>query len=105
MPARDHLPAALEVEMSHCSSLSAQRGWEIFEFRYEPQVFGNWYIDLFHSDFTIRLVKDRSQYSVDGDKGTLEPGDMRRTFTDSAEFQQAVIEWIEHMERGAKGSG
>ncbi len=71
-----------------------EKGWDIFEYRYEPEVFGNWYIDFFRSDVTIRLVKDRSQYSIDGARAELKSDGIGRVFTDPKEFQQAVIDWI-----------
>jgi len=96
------LPAALEAEMSAVVPYLLEKGWEIFEFRYEPQAVGDWYIDFFRSDLTIHLVRDGSQYFVDDPAGNLEPASLQRVFTDPAEFQKAVIEWIKHLETNAK---
>jgi hypothetical protein len=93
---KNFLPAELETELSIGIPFLLERGWEIFEFRYEPQTFGNWYIDFFRSDLTIRLVKERSQYSVEGNAGELRSTGMWRVFMDATEFQQAIIDWIEH---------
>jgi hypothetical protein len=104
MPEKDDLPAVLQAEMSTVLPYLFQRGWELFEFRYEPEVFGNWCIDLFHSRVTISLVKDRSQYSADCDQGILKLPCIEPTFDDPGKFQQAVIEWVEHLDTTVRDS-
>jgi hypothetical protein len=92
------LPAELVAEIPVLIPYLLQAGWEIFEFRYEPETFGNWYVDFFRSSRNIRLVKDRSQYFVNAPKADLEAAGMSHVFTNATEFQQSVIEGIKHLE-------
>jgi hypothetical protein len=91
------LPAELE-EVREAISCLVGRGWQICGHKYDKQAFGNWYIDFCRQSQTIRLVKDRSQYFVEGTAEKLKTAGLWRAFNEVEEFQRAVIAWVENLE-------
>jgi hypothetical protein len=94
------LPSELE-EVREASSYLIGRGWKICGHRYDQQAFGNWYIDFCRQSQTIRLVKDRSQYFVEGTADELKVAGLRKAFNVVEEFQQAVIAWVGNLDGAA----
>jgi hypothetical protein len=60
------LPVEVRDEMEGLVSALLERGWSLVGTSYDANCFGNWQIDLRNGESTLRLVKDRSQYMVDG---------------------------------------
>jgi hypothetical protein len=60
---------------------------------YSSASFGNYFIDFESGAFKFRIVCDRSQYFVEGEKDELEPVGLWRAFDDKTLFGQAVLEW------------
>jgi hypothetical protein len=73
-------------------SLSAL-GFAPKKYEYLSESFGNYFIDFESSAFKFRIVRDRSQYFVEGEKDELEPVGLWRAFDDKTLFGQAVLEW------------
>jgi hypothetical protein len=61
---------------------------------YDPQVMGNWYADFSGSKRSVRIIKDRSQYFVEGDRKELEPFGLWRAFNDPRELEKKMISWL-----------
>ena len=61
---------------------------------YSPQVMGNWYVDLTGPKRSLRIIKDRSQFFVDGDRNELEPAGLWRVIDDPREFEKKLISWL-----------
>jgi hypothetical protein len=90
-----HLPDNVEAEAASLLAELRGLGWTISADRYDPQHFGNWWIDLQRAGRTIRLVKDRSQYMFDGPPAEeLKAAGLWKAFDDFEEFRQAVIQWV-----------
>jgi hypothetical protein len=60
---------------------------------YDPETFGNWYVDLTRGDVTIRLVKDRSQYYVAGPTESIKAAGLWKSFAELNDFRDAVASW------------
>jgi hypothetical protein len=60
---------------------------------YSSEPFGNYFIDFESGAFKFRIVRDRSQYFVEGEKDELESVDLWRAFDDKTLFGRAVLEW------------
>lgn len=56
--------------------------------------FGNWLADFRGPTGTLRIVKDRGMYTVEGEKETLEPVSLWQAFTSMAEFQSRLLVWL-----------
>jgi hypothetical protein len=60
--------------------------------QYSEQCFGDWVVELTGRK-SFRLVRDRSQYMVGGDRASLEPAGLWRAFDDRDEFVRLVVRW------------
>jgi hypothetical protein len=88
------LPVVVETEAGALISDLREAGWTVSGFRYDANYFGNWYVDLFRAGLTIRLVKDRSQYMIDGPPSEeIKAAGLWRAFDDLEEFRRAIIKW------------
>ena len=88
------LRAEIESEAGALFSELHAHGWVVIYSLYDAKVFGNWYVDLRRSGADLRLVKDRSQYLIEGPPfGELKAAGLWRAFEDLDEFRQAVINW------------
>ena len=60
--------AKLPVEVEAAPLLAELRagGWQVSASEYDASAFGNWSISLQRDGVVMRLLKDRSQYMVDG---------------------------------------
>jgi hypothetical protein len=86
----------IEVKTEAGALISELReaGWTISASRYDARIFGNWYVDLVRKGHTIRLVKDRSQYMIDGlSIKEVKAAGLWRAFNDLHEFQRAIVNW------------
>jgi hypothetical protein len=61
---------------------------------YDPQAFGNYYVDFIGPNKSFRIVKDRSQYMLEGDRHDLEPFGLWRAFDNREEFAKALFSWL-----------
>jgi hypothetical protein len=94
MSANDDLPIEIKAEAGTFIAALQVEGWFLVAFRYDAKVFGNWYVDLRQGNDTIRLIKDRLQYMLDGPpKKVLEIAGLWRAFDDLEEFHRVVMTW------------
>ena len=91
------LPPELEEVRDAISCLNG-REWRMCGHQYDEEVFGNWHIDFCRQSQKIRLVKDRSQYFVEGTAAELKTAGLWRSFNGLEEFQRAVIAWVENLD-------
>ena len=66
-----------------------EAGWTVHSSIYSEKSFGNWQVILRQGEDQISLVKDRSQYAIDGDEHLMTP-DFRKSFESLPEFESAV---------------
>jgi hypothetical protein len=93
--APDNLPADIAREAGSLISTLRTAGWTLLEARYDAKTLGNWHIDLARDDLSLRLVKDRSQFFVDGPPvQELKATGLWRAFEDFAEFQRVIVNWV-----------
>ena len=86
----------VEVEMEAAPLLAELRagGWQVSASEYDASAFGNWLIDLQRDGVVMRLLKDRSQYVVDGlTTEVLKAAGLWRAFESLNELQMAVTKW------------
>ncbi len=73
----------------------AKLGYEATGSLYDSKSFGNYSVDLVFDKNWLRIVRDRSQYSVDvASKEQLREAGMLRAFEDRGAFERAVLEWL-----------
>jgi hypothetical protein len=95
MPTKDeamdqHIADDLRVLIGSLSAL----GFAPRKYEYLSGSFGNYFIDFESGTFKFRIVRDRSQYFVEGEKDELESAGLWRVFGDKTVFGQAVLEWV-----------
>lgn len=91
LPARPDLPTPLnEVLGPLVDSLSAL-GYTAVTSRYEPEAFGNFYVDFAGPVRSFRVVRDRGQYMLDGDRLWLESWSLWQAFGDPSEFSDTLL--------------
>ena len=89
------LPVEVRDEMEGLVSALLERGWSLVGTSYDANCFGNWHIDLRNGGSTLRLVKDRSQYMVDGSElDELKAAGLLQAFDRLKEFRDAIINWL-----------
>jgi hypothetical protein len=85
------LPVEVEKEVGGLIAQLQSAGWTVSAHRYDTKSFGNWYVDLYRGNQRIRLVKDRSQYSIDGSHvDSIKAAGLSKAFDDLNEFRQSV---------------
>ena len=71
------------------------RGWNVVSSSYDASCFGNWHIDMRNGGSTLRIVKDRSQYMIDGSElHELKAAGLFRAFGGLQEFRNAIMNWL-----------
>ena len=90
----ESLPDKVEIEVGPLISELGAAGWTVFSSRYDAHFFGNWYVDLRRADLAIRLIKDKSQYMIDGPSSDeMKAAGLWKAFDDLEEFRHAVAKW------------
>jgi len=90
----EKLPAEVEAEAGALFSELHAGGWKVCASGYDTRTFGNWYVDLRRADNAMRLVKDRSQYMIDGPPTEeIKAAGLWRAFESLDKFRQVVIKW------------
>ena len=88
------LPKKVASEINGILADLLQSGWQVLDYRFDPQSFGNWYVQLTRNDSSITVIKDRSQYTLNGpSKNELKGTGLERTFNDQADFRRALRHW------------
>jgi hypothetical protein len=64
------VPPEIEAEFGEQLAKLASFGYTASGSLYSSELFGNWFVDL-AGPVTFRIVKDRSQYFVDGDRESV----------------------------------
>lgn len=92
----NQLPTEIQAQLRRLIPVLSKLGWELTEARYMPLVFGNWGVKFEKLDLSFTVIKDRSQYMVDGvDIEKLKAAGLWRAFDDLNEFEDAIIAWLE----------
>jgi hypothetical protein len=89
----DDLPIEIETEAGALISELRETGWAVSAFCYDAKSFGDWYVDLRREDRMVRLVKDRSQYVIDGPIEIKAAG-LWQAFNNFGEFRRAINRWV-----------
>ena len=66
-------------------------GFSLVRYSEEPRAFDNLYADFSNGQTTFRVVRDRSQWMVDGEKQLLERYGLWKAFDDQQEFESALF--------------
>ena len=70
-------------------------GYRPTESSYATESFGNYHVDLTSPRGWLRLVRDRSQYTIETESGEeLRKAGLFRAFNDRNEFVSAVLQWL-----------
>lgn len=89
------LPREVEDEIGSLLSDLNEAGFSPKASLYSPEAFGNWYVDLKGPIGAFRIIKDRSQYIVDGPKTEeLEAAGLWRSFDSLDEFGKVLMNWL-----------
>jgi hypothetical protein len=92
----------VEAEVGELISELLSVGWTVSTSHYDATLFGNWYIDVTRADRTIRLVKDRSQYMIEGSPTPeIKAAGLWKAFDSFEEFRRELIEWAKMGKPGA----
>jgi hypothetical protein len=88
------LPVEVEKEAGPFLAELRAGSWQVSASEYDASAFGNWSIDLQRDGVVMRLLKDRSQYMVDGlPTEVLKAAGLWRAFDSLNELQMAVTRW------------
>jgi len=85
----------VEAEIGPELKRLAAHGFAIEDCRYDERCFGDFYVDLCRGDRLLRIIRDRSQYIVEGDRESKEKAGLWRAFDSKHEFFAALFAWIE----------
>lgn len=86
---REVLHRKIKREIDGPISDLLETGWTVHSSIYSAKFFGNWQVILRRGEDQVLLVKDRSQYAIDGDEHLMTP-DFRKSFESLPEFESAV---------------
>lgn len=95
---RAALHPKIKKEAGKLIALLAESGWVVHSSQYSAKFFGNWLILLRRGDDQIRLVKDRSEYSLDLSGSELEASTSLAggsSYTSFSAFQEAICRWLD----------
>lgn len=67
-------------------------GYRVVASTYSAASFGDYEVE-FVGPVRFHITRDRSQYIVDADRGSLERAGLWRAFDDRAEFARMVLAW------------
>jgi hypothetical protein len=70
----------------------ARLGYRVVGFRYSPECFGNWVVEL-AGPKAFSMCKDRSQFMVSAGRESLERAGLWRALDDREEFARLVLAW------------
>lgn len=93
MPTEVTLSSEVQGEIGWIVAALKTAGWIITASRYDEKHFGNWYVDLVRNGRAIRLIKDRSQFRVDGSVEELKTAGLFKIFDGVRTFGEAVVAW------------
>jgi hypothetical protein len=91
MPAEPVLAPEVQGEPGPIVADLRTAGWTVTASRYDEQHFGNWYVDLMRDGQSFRLLKDRSQFIIDGPFEELKAAGLFKAFDALGAFRQAVV--------------
>ena len=87
------LPPEISSDIGQLLHDLANLGFAPTGFRYSPEHFGNYFIDL-RGTHEMRIVRDRSQYTVDILGIDLEAAGLRHAFNDPNVFSEKLLSWV-----------
>ncbi len=88
------IPREVAAEAGELISELRSGGWTVGDCQFDAKVFGNWFLDLQRRGFTLRLVKDRSQFMLGGPPTQeLRKAGLLQTFDSFEEFRDAIRRW------------
>ena len=93
MPTEPEVDPEVRAEAGSLIADLRTAGWRVVASRYEAPVMGNWFVDLERDGRVIRLVKDRSQFTIDGPTDELAAADLSKAFDRLSTFREAVVAW------------
>ena len=93
MPTEAFVPPEVQSEAGALLADLRAAGWNAMASRFDEQIFGNWFVDLERDGRAIRLVKDRSQFMVDGPIDELKAAGLFKAFDSLNSFREAVVAW------------
>lgn len=93
MPTEPELDPEVRAEVGALIADLRTSGWRVVGSRYDAPSFGNWFVDLERDGRVIRLVKDRSQFMIDGPANELRAAGLWKAFDRLSTFREAVVAW------------
>ena len=88
------LAEPVAVDLAELLPSLAARGFRPSHCEYTPDSFGNYLVDFSSATRSFRIVRDRSQYSLDGVQAELSSAGLWRAFDDKKEFANALLAWL-----------
>lgn len=88
------LPAPVRADLGQLIEGLESAGYTPIRSVYAPDQFGNYCVDFTGPGGSLRVVRDRSQYTVSGRRELLESAGLWRAFDDREEFASALITWF-----------
>ncbi len=89
------LEKEIDSDIGHLIERLVELGYEPTGSLYDAKSFGNYYVDLSSGKTRLRIVRDRSQYYVEGSSTEqLRRAGMFRAFDDRSAFERALLDWL-----------
>src|SRR5262249_41944852 len=73
----------------------AALGYQPTSGRFDPDLFGNFLVGFENGTQRFELVRDRSQFMVEGEPSELEPFGLFQAFNSVAELEAPLLTWLE----------
>lgn len=89
----DVLPAEISADIGSLIDQLTRLGLKVDGSEYDPKAFGDFYVDFSGSKGSFRIIRDRSQYLIDGEVAILRKQGLFRSFDSRDEFSVAVLEY------------
>jgi hypothetical protein len=91
----EELPEPVAVDLAELLPRLAAQGFHPSHCEYTPEAFGNYSVDFKAPTRSFRVIRDRSQYMLDGDQKELADPGLWRAFDDKKEFANVLLAWLE----------
>src|SRR5687768_7503999 len=91
MPTDVPLPPEVEAEAGAMFAELRKAGWRVRKATYDENCFGNWIVELVRARTSIRVIKDRSYYEVDGPDDRA--AGLFRAFKSLELFRRTLVAW------------
>jgi hypothetical protein len=92
------VPAPVAEDIGSLLAQLLSIGFSVLESEYSASDFGNYHVDLQRGSVSLRLMRDRGQYLIDGPVSRLKALGLFQAFNLQEEFAEAVFTYIRNCE-------